>query len=163
MHSLRGENCDSGCDCDLSEEQLRQLTSLAKEISKRAYCPYSKFHVGAAVLAKSGKVYAGCNVENAAYGSTICAERGAIMQMVAGGDRQIAAVVIYTPTQFASPPCGACRQGRPLRGIRVGAYLWSDSWPANIPSSISKRRRATRRGRSSNLTAICSCPPLQGR
>lgn len=89
---------------------LETLVEEARRVSERAYCPYSRFAVGAAVLAKSGKVYTGCNVENAAYGCTICAERSAILQMVAAGDRKIEAVVIYTPTPVASAPCGACRQ-----------------------------------------------------
>jgi cytidine deaminase len=94
----------------LDDKRIRELIAMAKQVSERAYCPYSKFRVGAAILAKSGNVYKGCNVENAAYGSTICAERGAVMQMVAGGDEEIDAVVIYTPTEIASSPCGACRQ-----------------------------------------------------
>jgi cytidine deaminase len=94
----------------LDEARIRELILLAKEASEKAYCPYSKFRVGASVLAASGKVYSGCNVENAAFGDTICAERGAIMQMVRGGDQEIDAVVIYTPTQTVSTPCGSCRQ-----------------------------------------------------
>ena len=89
---------------------LDSLISEARKASKRAYCPYSEFPVGAAVLGKSGKVYTGCNVENAAYGSTICAERSAILQMVASGEQDILAVVIYSPTKTTSAPCGACRQ-----------------------------------------------------
>ncbi|HTS19947.1 MAG TPA: cytidine deaminase [Verrucomicrobiae bacterium] len=89
---------------------LETLIEQARQASERAYCPYSEFPVGAAVLAKSGKVYTGCNVENAAYGSTICAERNAILQMAAAGERDIQAVIIYTPTEKVSAPCGACRQ-----------------------------------------------------
>ncbi len=94
----------------LDEAQIINLVELAKEASGKAYCPYSKFSVGAAVLASSGNIYTGCNVENAAFGDTICAERCAIMQMVAAGDRDIAAVVVFTPTHVATPPCGSCRQ-----------------------------------------------------
>ncbi|HVM62891.1 MAG TPA: cytidine deaminase [Verrucomicrobiae bacterium] len=89
---------------------LETLVREARRASERAYCPYSKFPVGAAVLGRSGKIYTGCNVENAAYGSTICAERNAIFQMVAAGEREIEAVIIYTPTKITSAPCGACRQ-----------------------------------------------------
>lgn len=94
----------------ISEAMLQELKRKAVAASERAYCPYSKFRVGAAVLGKSGNIYAGCNVENAAYGCTICAERNAIFQMVAAGEREIEAVVIYTPTPIASAPCGSCRQ-----------------------------------------------------
>ena len=75
-----------------------------------SYCPYSKFQVGAAVLSNTGDIYAGCNVENASYGLTICAERNAIVQMVAKAQHQIQTLVIYTPTEVPTAPCGACRQ-----------------------------------------------------
>ena len=78
--------------------------------ARNAYCPYSKFQVGAAVRTKAGEVYGGCNFENAAYGSTICAERNAIGAMIADGDREIVSILIYTPTQKPTAPCGACRQ-----------------------------------------------------
>lgn len=88
------------------------LTFAAREASKNSYSPYSHFPVGAAVLLEDGTVFAGCNVENAAYGSTICAERNAIFQAVAknGPDITIVAVAVYTPTPVPVPPCGACRQ-----------------------------------------------------
>ena len=75
-----------------------------------AYCRYSKFRVGAAVLTADGEIVAGCNVENASYGLTMCAERSAIFQAVAQGHRDLKAVVIVTPTRSPTPPCGACRQ-----------------------------------------------------
>src|SRR5256885_11555939 len=71
---------------------------------------YSKFRVGAAVLSDDGEIFAGCNVENASYGLTMCAERNAIFQAVAQGLRKLKAIVIVTPTNTATPPCGACRQ-----------------------------------------------------
>jgi cytidine deaminase len=77
---------------------------------KNAYAPYSKFQVGAAVLLHDGRIFTGCNVENASYGLTICAERNAIFQAVASGSKQIAVVMVYTPTAIPSAPCGACRQ-----------------------------------------------------
>jgi len=83
----------------------------AEAAMNNAYCRYSKFRVGAAVLAEDGKTFfAGCNVENASYGLTMCAERNAIFQAVAQGIRKLKAVVIVTPTDQATPPCGACRQ-----------------------------------------------------
>ena len=92
------------------ESTLAALIAAAKAASARAYCPYSKFPVGAAVLTGSGETFSGCNVENASYGLTICAERNAIFQAVARGETSIAAVVVYTPTAIPSAPCGACRQ-----------------------------------------------------
>jgi cytidine deaminase len=87
-----------------------RLERLARRAAKTSYSPYSKFAVGAAVLAGSGKVYTGCNVENASYGLCNCAERTAIFSAVAAGERKIKCVVVYTPTTSATPPCGACRQ-----------------------------------------------------
>ncbi|MDR3636224.1 MAG: cytidine deaminase [Isosphaeraceae bacterium] len=92
-------------------EPLRmELTNAARRASERAYCPYSRFRVGAAVLTEDGTIVAGCNVENASYGLTICAERNAIFQAVAIGQARVRAVAIYTPTPSPSAPCGACRQ-----------------------------------------------------
>jgi cytidine deaminase len=95
---------------DIPETTIKNLAAKAKEASKHAYCPYSKFRVGAAVLTDSGDVFTGCNVENASYGLTICAERNAIFHMVAQAKQHIKAVVIYTPTPKPTAPCGACRQ-----------------------------------------------------
>ncbi len=94
----------------IPEDTWKALTDAAKVASKRAYAPYSKFPVGAAVLTDSGEIFSGCNVENASLGLTICAERNAIFQAVAGGHRKIKAVVVYTPTDTTTTPCGACRQ-----------------------------------------------------
>jgi len=88
----------------------RRLEQAARRAARAAYAPYSNFPVGAAVLAGSGKVYSGANVENAAYGLCNCAERTAIFHAVAAGERTIRAVAVYTPTRTATPPCGACRQ-----------------------------------------------------
>ena len=90
--------------------QLKKLRVAAKTAAKRAYAPYSRFHVGAAILTASGKVYAGCNVENASYGLSNCAERTAIFSAIAAGERELRCVVVYTSTQTATAPCGACRQ-----------------------------------------------------
>src|SRR6185503_17712959 len=77
---------------------------------QRAYAPYSRFRVGAALLARSGKVFIGCNVENASYGLTICAERNAVFQAVAAGEREFAAIAIAAQSKQALRPCGACLQ-----------------------------------------------------
>ena len=94
----------------MGESEHNALIAAARAASARAYCPYSKFPVGAAVLTENGEIFSGCNVENASYGLTICAERNAIFQAVAAGRTTITAVVVYTPTSIPSAPCGACRQ-----------------------------------------------------
>ena len=86
------------------------LMNMAKEASKNAYSPYSKFSVGACILMSSGRVYSGCNFENASYGLSICAERNAIGTAIANGDREIKAIAIYSPNVDDCTPCGACRQ-----------------------------------------------------
>ncbi len=94
----------------LPRAQRASLLRLAKVGAKRAYAPYSRFAVGAAVLAGSGKIYGGCNVENAAYGLCNCAERTAIFSAVMAGEDRIKAVLVYTPSPGPTMPCGACRQ-----------------------------------------------------
>jgi cytidine deaminase len=93
-----------------SPTQLKRLKTAARAAAAKAYAPYSKFRVGAAVLTESGHIYSGCNVENASYGLCNCAERTAIFSAVAAGERKFKCVVVYTPTKTATAPCGACRQ-----------------------------------------------------
>lgn len=95
---------------NLTPEIRDRLVQLAQSAAQASYSPYSKFPVGAAVLMGSGKVYTGCNVENASYGLCNCAERTALFTAVAAGERKLVAVAVYTPTTQATPPCGACRQ-----------------------------------------------------
>jgi cytidine deaminase len=94
----------------LAPVQRRRLFAAARRATRAAYAPYSKFHVGAAVLAGSGKIFTGANVENASYGLSNCAERTAVFQAMAAGERKIVAVAVYTPTRKPTLPCGACRQ-----------------------------------------------------
>lgn len=82
----------------------------AKEASKMSYSPFSRFAVGAALIAKSGKIYSGCNIENSSFGMTNCAERTAIFKAVSEGEREILAIAIYSPNSDNCYPCGACRQ-----------------------------------------------------
>ncbi len=89
---------------------INALFEAAREAQVRAYAPYSGFKVGAAVQAESGAVYAGCNVENAAYPVGTCAEEVAIAAMVAAGERRIAAILVVGEGQKLVTPCGACRQ-----------------------------------------------------
>lgn len=94
----------------IPDDVLPSVVAAAKDASQWAYSPYSKFRVGAAVVSEDGEVFTGCNVENASYGLTICAERNAVFAAVAKGMDSIASVVIYTPTPTPTAPCGACRQ-----------------------------------------------------
>jgi cytidine deaminase len=86
----------------------KDLVAQAVEAQKRAYAPYSNYAVGAALLGKSGRVYTGCNVENASYSMTICAERTAVVKAVSEGEREFEAVAVVTDN--GGTPCGACRQ-----------------------------------------------------
>ena len=87
-----------------------ELKMQAAAMLKRAYCPYSRFPVGAAVECEDGTVYTGCNVENAAYGSTICAERTAIVKAVSEGHRDFVRIAIAGKSKDFCVPCGSCRQ-----------------------------------------------------
>ncbi|KQU55143.1 cytidine deaminase [Bosea sp. Leaf344] len=86
------------------------LFSAAARVQPRAYAPYSRFRVGAALMADDGAIYAGCNVENAAYPVGSCAEAGAISAMIAGGGRSIRALLVLGEGEALVTPCGACRQ-----------------------------------------------------
>jgi cytidine deaminase len=86
------------------------LLSAARAARENAVATFSKFRVGAALRAKSGKVYTGCNVENASYGLTICAERVAIFKALSEGERGFDAIAVVTDADKLTPPCGACRQ-----------------------------------------------------
>jgi len=93
-----------------SAKENANLIKIAKEASKNSYSPYSKYKVGAAILAKDGKIYSGVNVENASYGLTICAERAALCAAILAGNKQIKKIAIYANSQKTPIPCGACLQ-----------------------------------------------------
>ncbi|MFC0523199.1 cytidine deaminase [Pontibacillus salicampi] len=88
----------------------QQLLERAKKAREMAYVPYSKFPVGASVLTKSGEVYDGCNIENAAYPVTCCAERVAIFKAISAGETEFISLGVVADTKRPVPPCGSCRQ-----------------------------------------------------
>jgi len=88
-------------------DMLRKAAIAARNI---AYAPYSRFRVGAALLADDGRIYSGCNIENASYGATLCAERTAIAKAVSEGARRILAVAVIGDSEGETAPCGICRQ-----------------------------------------------------
>lgn len=111
---------------------------------ERAYCPYSGFAVGAAVLTASGRIFPGCNIENAAYSATVCAERTALLSAYATGEREIVALAVVADTPGPVSPCGACRQvihelapgcAVVLANLTGAAYLTTP--PELLPGSFS--------------------------
>lgn len=119
----------SGCSTaelnkKLTEDEVEALIRAAQEARLRAYCPYSEFAVGAALLTEDGSIIKGCNVENVSYGLTICAERSAVCSAVAQGHRNFTAVAIVADQgeRFVGP-CGACRQVLAEFGGSCEVYL----------------------------------------
>jgi cytidine deaminase len=89
---------------------MTDVIAAARAVRQRAYAPYSRYRVGAAIATSSGKIFTGCNVENASFGATLCAERNAIAQMIAAGERHPIACAVVTAGPRAGSPCGICRQ-----------------------------------------------------
>jgi cytidine deaminase len=89
---------------------LKSLEASAREARSRAYAPYSKFQVGAAIESDTGEVFTGCNVENISFGLTICAERNAVFAAIAAGARNFRRIVVVADSKNPVTPCGACRQ-----------------------------------------------------
>lgn len=94
----------------MDQKTIDHLVSAAKDVRTRAHAPYSGYMVGAAVLTTDGRVFTGCNVENASYGLSVCAERHAVAAAVAAGCRDLAGVAVVTQSDPPAAPCGACRQ-----------------------------------------------------
>ncbi|MCJ7814312.1 MAG: cytidine deaminase [Candidatus Atribacteria bacterium] len=92
------------------KKEYEKLIKEAEKARKKAYTPYSKFKVGAAVLCDDGKIFSGCNIENASFGLTVCAERVAIFKAVSEGSTKFKAIAVIGNTNKSCSPCGACRQ-----------------------------------------------------
>lgn len=118
----------SGGTGGFAAKEAAELLDLARQAAARAYCPYSGLAVGAAVLAEDGRVFTGCNVENASYGLTICAERVAVAAAVACGARRLVAVAVWSSAGRISP-CGACRQVLAEFGADLAVALAGESGP----------------------------------
>jgi cytidine deaminase len=99
----------------LSEMERKTLIELANEARRRAYAPYSNYQVGAALRTRSGRIYTGCNVENAAYPTSMCAERVAIFKAVSEGEKEFDVIAVVTPN--GGSPCGGCRQAMAEFGL----------------------------------------------
>ena len=105
----------------ITDEKRQELISLANQVRSNAYTPYSNYKVGAALLTKSGKIFTGVNVENAAYPATICAERAAVFNAVSAGEREFEAIAVVT--RNGGTPCGSCRQVLSEFGLDIEAFL----------------------------------------
>ena len=119
----------------------RQLLAAARAVRQRARAPYSGFRVGAALETEDGAIMTGCNVENATYGLTICAERVAIFKAISEGHRRFRRVVVVAATDEPTPPCGACRQ-----------ILWE--FAGDIDVVMANTRRVTARYRLADLLPL---------
>ncbi|HVB35868.1 MAG TPA: cytidine deaminase [Candidatus Acidoferrales bacterium] len=120
----------------MSDEE--KLIAAARQAREHAHAPFSEFRVGAAVRTKSGRTFGGCNVENASYGLTICAERVAIFKAISEGEREFDAIAVVTDADDLTPPCGACRQ-----------IIWE--FCGDVPVILANLKGKIERERSSKL------------
>jgi cytidine deaminase len=106
---------------------VEKLIGAAAAARGKAYAPYSKFKVGAAILTKDGHCYTGCNIENASYGLTCCAERVALFKAVSSSERSFKAIAVTAGTKEFCPPCGACRQALAEFGTDIKVYMANET------------------------------------
>lgn len=121
----------------ISFEKKQELGKIAAEMRKRSYIPYSHYAVGAALLTKSGKIYTGCNIENAAYPVTICAERTAMFKAVSEGDRDFEAIAVATE-DGKGYPCGSCRQVMAEFSLDMTVMLADADGKITVESNVSE-------------------------
>lgn len=119
---------------NLSDQERNELIAAALNVRSRAYAPYSKYAVGAALLADSGTIYTGANIENAVHSETICAERSAVFSAVSQGDRKFNAIVVATAN--GGTPCGACRQVLSEFGTDTQAIMVNDRGEIVLESTV---------------------------
>lgn len=122
----------------VTPEQLKKLRSECIDVQRRAYCPYSKFHVGSAVLTASDEVFVGANVENASYPAGICAERTALCTAVVAGHREFKAVMVITDSPSCASPCGVCRQFISEFGLGITVLMLNAAADRVVVGSISE-------------------------
>ena len=120
---------------------VSELVSAARTAREHAVAPYSNFKVGAALLTTAGRIITGCNVENATYGLTVCAERVALLKALSEGEREFAAIAVVADTAAPTPPCGACRQ-----------LLWE--YCGDVPVVLASLSDVTGRHRMSELLPL---------
>jgi len=142
----------------MNSNDIDSLLAAARQAQSRAYAPYSGLGVGAAIRTRSGTVYAGCNVENAAYPVGTCAEAAAVAAMILGGESEIAEVLIVSDGEAALTPCGACRQvlsefagagtavhaanrGGVQASFTLGELLPHSFGPANLPAPEARTKK----------------------
>jgi cytidine deaminase len=115
--------------------KVRRAHTVAKQFRKNAYAPYSKFKVGAALVTSAGEIFGGCNVENASYGGTVCAERAAILKAVSEGERKFSDIIVVTDADKPAVPCALCLQ-------TMAEFLKPEArvWIANTRRIVSEHR-----------------------
>lgn len=107
----------------IHEDEIQELIRQAVSARQRAYAPYSNYKVGSAVYGESGRIYTGCNIENASFGATICAERTAIFKAVSEGERNLLALALVADEIKSTSPCGICRQVMSEFGLSMPVYM----------------------------------------
>jgi cytidine deaminase len=120
----------------LTNEERQSLIDLANQVRGNAYVPYSKYRVGAALRAKSGRVFTGVNVENAAYPTTMCAERTAVFKAVSEGEREFDVIAVVTDN--GGSPCGSCRQVLAEFGLDIIVLIADGNGKLNYEMSVSE-------------------------